>query len=104
MENFSGTGTERDKTFDVLMGRFDRLNQDRDAVKSILKASCTDPKQLVIGMPNVARSMAWMLEACEIETQGWRGALRVAVRAKRRACQWRGTAGGAVSERAVVGV
>jgi len=77
LKNFSSSGTERDKVFDILMERFDRLNQDRDAVLSILKASCTDPKQFIIGMPNVARSMAWMLEACEIETQGWRGALRV---------------------------
>lgn len=78
LKTFSGSGTERDKLFDILMERFERLNRDRDAVLSILKASRTDPKQLVIGLPNVARSMSWMLEACAIETQGWRGALRVA--------------------------
>ena len=78
LASYSGSGSERDQVFDILMERFERLNADRAAVLSILKASCTDPKQLVIGMPNVARSMAWMLEACGVETQGWRGALRVA--------------------------
>lgn len=78
LKNFSSDGSERDVIFDILMERFDRLNADRKAVLSIIKASCTDPKQLVIALPNVARSMSWMLEACGIETQGWRGAARVA--------------------------
>lgn len=78
LKDFSGDGSERDQVFDILMERFDRLNADRDAVLSFINASCGDPKQLVIALPNVARSMSWMLEACGIETQGWRGAARVA--------------------------
>ena len=73
-----GGGSHRDALFDILMQRFDRLNTDRDAVISILGTVCADPKQMVISLPHIGRSMTWMLEACAIETTGWRGALRVA--------------------------
>lgn len=76
LESFSSSGAERDQIFDILMERFDRLNADRAAVVSML--SNKDPKQIVTSLPHVARSMAWMLEACGIDTDGPRGALRVA--------------------------
>ncbi|MBU6235070.1 MAG: TetR family transcriptional regulator [Alphaproteobacteria bacterium] len=72
-----GGGSHRDCLFDILMERFDRLNRDREAVVSILGSFCADPKQMVIALPHLGRSMAWMLEACGIETTGWRGAARV---------------------------
>ncbi len=78
LESFSSSGSERDQIFDILMERFDRLNQDRAAVVSILGSVRADPKQMVISLPHVGRSMAWMLEACGIETIGIKGALRVA--------------------------
>jgi AcrR family transcriptional regulator len=78
LESFSSSGSERDQIFDILMERFERLNNDRDAVVSILGSACADPKQMVIALPHVAKSMAWMLEACGIETMGLKGALRVA--------------------------
>lgn len=71
-------GSHRDMLFDILMERFDRLNRDRDAVVSIIGSLCADPKQMVIALPHLGRSMTWMLEACGIETLGWRGAARVA--------------------------
>ena len=64
--------------FEILMERFDVLNADRPAVLSILKTVMRDPKQAVIGLPHLGRSMAWMLEAAGIETTGVRGAVRVA--------------------------
>lgn len=78
LKNFESDGSERDVVFDILMNRFERLNKDRKAVESILGDACTDPKQMVIALPHIARSMAWMLEACDIATTGWKGALRVA--------------------------
>lgn len=69
--------TDKDKLFEIFMARFDRLQNDRDALVSIIQSCQRDPKQLVIGLPGVARSMTWTLEACGIETQGWRGAGRV---------------------------
>jgi AcrR family transcriptional regulator len=68
----------RDQLFDVLMERFEVLNEYRDALVSILDSFKTDPKQLIISCPHLGRSMSWMLEAAGIETDGLRGALKVA--------------------------
>lgn len=70
--------SERDRLFDILMERFDVLNGNRDAVVSILKSFTLDPKQAVISLPHLGRSMAWMLEAAGIDTNGIKGAVRVA--------------------------
>lgn len=70
--------TERERLFDALMERFDRLNDDRAAVLSILNTYVSDPKQVLTGFPSLGRSMTWTLEACGIETSGWRGCARVA--------------------------
>lgn len=72
------TMSERDRLFDILMERFDLLNEDRDAVVSILKSFLPDPKQAVISLPHLGRSMAWMLEAAGISTSGIKGAIKVA--------------------------
>ena len=70
--------SERDRLFDILMERFDVLNDHRDAVVSILKSFALDPKQAVISLPHLGRSMAWMLEAAGMDTSGIKGAVRVA--------------------------
>jgi AcrR family transcriptional regulator len=69
---------ERDRIFDILMERFDALNDNRAAVVSILKSFTLDPKQAVISLPHLGRSMAWMLEVAGIDTNGIKGAIRVA--------------------------
>lgn len=68
----------RDRLFEILMERFDILNDDREAALSILSSFRLDPKQAVISLPHLGRSMAWMLEAAGIETSGIKGAVRVA--------------------------
>ena len=68
---------EKDRLFEILMERFDVLNNDREAVVSILKSFVHDPKQAMIGLPHLGRSMAWMLEAAGIEASGIKGAVRV---------------------------
>lgn len=70
--------SERDRLFDILMERFDLLNDDREAVVSILKSFLPDPKQAVISLPHLGRSMAWMLEAAGVSTSGIKGAIKVA--------------------------
>lgn len=70
--------SERDRLFDILMERFDVLEGNREAVVSILKSFTLDPKQAVISLPHLGRSMAWMLEAAGIDTNGIKGAIRVA--------------------------
>ncbi len=68
----------RDALFDILMERFDVLNEDRAGVQSILKSFCQDPKQAIISLPHLGRSMSWMLDAAGIDTGGIKGALKVA--------------------------
>lgn len=68
----------RDRLFDVLMERFDIINEDRAGLLSILKSFEYDPKQAVISLPHLGKSMTKMLELCKMETNGIRGAIRVA--------------------------
>ncbi len=69
--------SERDRLFDVLMERFDVLNEYRGGILAILRSLCCDPVSAVISLPHLARSMAWMLEAAGIEATGVSGAVRV---------------------------
>lgn len=73
----SKNGSHRDRLFDVLMERFDVLNEDRAALLSVLDSFKCDPKQAVIGLPHLSRSMSWMLEAAGIDTNGVRGAAHI---------------------------
>ena len=68
----------RDRLFDILMDRYDALNEYRDGIKAILESFRFDPKQLVISMPHLCKSMSWMLEISGVETSGIKGALKVA--------------------------
>jgi AcrR family transcriptional regulator len=69
--------SRRDVLFDILMDRYDALNDNRDAVISILHSFRGDPKQAVIGLPHLCRSMTWMMEAAGIDTSGIIGAIKV---------------------------
>jgi AcrR family transcriptional regulator len=70
--------SQREDLFDVLMERFDALNNHRAGVIAVLKSFKLDPKQAVISLPHLGMSMAWMLEAAGHETQGIKGAIKVA--------------------------
>ncbi len=67
----------RDQLFDILMERYEILNDYRAGLIPILESFCFDPKQAVISCPHLCRSMTWMLEAAGIETSGIRGALKI---------------------------
>ena len=67
----------RDRLFDLLMERFDLANQKRAALVSILKSLNYDPKTAISGLPHLSCSMAKMLEAAGIDSNGARGAIRV---------------------------
>ena len=73
----SADANHRESLFDILMERFDVLNEDRDALISILESFKFDPKQAIISLPYLGRSMSWMLEAANIDTSGIRGAAHV---------------------------
>jgi AcrR family transcriptional regulator len=75
---FEGSSeSPRDRLFDIMMERFELLNENRQAVISVLHSFCFDPKQVIIGAPHVAASMNWMMELSGIDTSGLRGAAKV---------------------------
>ncbi|MGB4106365.1 MAG: TetR family transcriptional regulator [Alphaproteobacteria bacterium] len=78
----AGEGDEdsspRDRLFDLLMERYEALNAYRPGLVSVLESFKFDPKQAVIGLPHLCKSMNWMLEAAGQDSNGWGGALRLA--------------------------
>lgn len=68
----------RERLFDILMERFDALNAYRGGVVSVISSFKCDPKQAVISLPHLCKSMSWMLEAAGVNTSGVAGAARVA--------------------------
>lgn len=67
----------RDRLFEVLMRRFEALQPHRAAVASILSDRLRRPGAGLAALPQLGRSMAWMLVAAGIPTDGWRGLLRI---------------------------
>lgn len=65
-------GSARDRLFEILMCRFERLKPYRPGLRAILRDG--DPTLLCL-LPGVLRSMAWMLEAAGIAAGGVRGRL-----------------------------
>ncbi len=76
-EDVPAPHSPRDALFDIIMERLDLANQDRAAVISVLQSFKLDPKQAIISLPHLTRSMALMLELAHIDTQGMKGAVRV---------------------------
>lgn len=69
----------RDRLFDVLMSRFDVLNDHRAGVLAVLDDLRRDPLGAALQAIPFERSMAWMLEAAGIGTRGLRGRLKIRV-------------------------
>ncbi|HPF78156.1 MAG TPA: TetR family transcriptional regulator [Alphaproteobacteria bacterium] len=67
----------REKLFDLLMERFDVLNENREAIVSILSSFRGDPKQAVVSLPHLAKSMTRTMEAAGVDTEGAAGAIKV---------------------------
>lgn len=79
-ENISfgeGEMSEREKIFDILMERFDVLNENREALLSILDSFKSEPKQMMVSLPHLARSMSRTLDAAGVEADGMFGVARV---------------------------
>lgn len=68
----------RDKLFDLVMERFDILNENRVALLNILSGFKGDPKEALLSFPHLGKSMARLLDASGLQTSGISGALRVA--------------------------
>lgn len=68
--------TARDRLFDVLMRRYDALKPHRLALRAIRRAGTRDPMLALAIGPALRRSMAAMLEAASVSSDGLSGALR----------------------------
>jgi AcrR family transcriptional regulator len=68
--------TARDRLFDVLMRRYDALRPHRAALGAIRRAGTRDPMLALAMGPALRRSMAAMLEAASVPSDGLSGALR----------------------------
>jgi len=67
----------RDRLFDVLMRRFDTLQQYKPSLEVLSRELPGDPVLILCAGASLLRSMRWMLEATDISTGGFRGALAV---------------------------
>ena len=68
--------TTRDRLFDVMMRRYDALKPYREASGAIRRAAARDPVLALSLGPALRRSMALMLEAAAVPSDGLAGALR----------------------------
>ncbi len=78
-EGFAGAPapSPRERLFDMLMRRFDVLQQHRGGVIALLRALPGDLPTGLLLTDATSRSMRWMLEGAGIEATGFRGAFRV---------------------------
>jgi len=68
--------TARDRLFDTMMRRYDALRPRRAALAAIRRAASRDPLLAIALGPALRRSMAAMLEAASLSSEGVNGALR----------------------------
>lgn len=68
----------RDRLFEVLMRRFDALQPHREAIRRISRGARRDPVTAAFILRRQARSMAWMLEAAGLSSDGACGAVKAA--------------------------
>ena len=67
----------RDRLFDLLMRRFDTLRPYKPTLEVLRRELPGDPATVLCAGASLLRSMRWMLEATNISTGGFRGALAV---------------------------
>lgn len=67
----------KDTLFDILMIRFDMATPYKAVIKSFWKDTLTNPKDISSVACQGCTSMAWMLEAAGLNSQGFKGTLRV---------------------------
>ena len=67
----------RDRLFDVMMRRFDAMQEHREGFVALLRDLRFDPLGLVLQIPKAELSMRWVLEAAGMPVSGVMGELRV---------------------------
>ncbi len=67
----------KDKLFELIMARFDIVEDNRAGVLSILNSMKLDPKTILYSLPHLCRSMTWILEAAGENTSGIKGTAKI---------------------------
>ena len=67
----------KDRLFDIMMERFDLMNQDREAVSNIVRTLNPDPIDMLENCMRLKNSVTWMLEAAGLDTNGVSGKIRI---------------------------
>jgi len=70
-------GPAKDRLFDVLMRRLDKLDPHKAGLQRITEDTARDPLAMACSLARLDRSMAAMLEAAGIPAAGFAGLLRV---------------------------
>ncbi len=73
----SNEPSPRERLFDMVMSRFDALQQNRAGVLQLLRALRTDPATSFLLYSATLRSMKWLLDGAGIPSNGIVGGLRV---------------------------
>ncbi len=76
VSSVDGTESPRDRVFDILMRRFDILNQNRDGMRALVTGVMRDPGVAVLTGCRLRRSAAATLGAAGISVNGPIGLLR----------------------------
>jgi AcrR family transcriptional regulator len=69
--------TPRDRLFEIVMRRFDAMNEHRDGARALVIGVSRDPQTAVMSLCYLERSFRAMLEAAGISTGGIVGLVRV---------------------------
>lgn len=67
----------RDRMFEILMRRFDAMNERREEAKAVITGVARDPASAFVGLCRLKKSFVLMLEAAGVSTSGPCGCLRV---------------------------
>lgn len=73
----SSEPSPRERLFDMVMSRFDALQQNRAGILQLLRALRTDPATSLLLYGATLRSMKWLLDGAGIPSSGIVGGLRV---------------------------
>ncbi len=77
LANVAMTESPRERLFDIVMARFDALQQHRAGMLSLLAALRRDPGTSLLLYGATLQSMKWLLDGAGIPANGLVGALRV---------------------------
>ncbi len=72
------SATIRERLFDLLMDRFEALNEHRNGIIAIIESCRYEPRQILDILPNLYNSMEMILSAAGEDISGIKGKIKIA--------------------------